>query len=279
MIEATRFPRVLRHTPGTINALAVNGAHKLAANHALIHYCSGAVFTFIPKNACTSLRVSLALANGAIASLDDWNWVHANNTTFAASLQDLARAPQTAVILRCPFRRLASVFLDKFVSRRPEFWKLYKFERGQIDPDRLSFRAFVEWLGKSGNVNLDSHWRPQAHFLVYQQYDQVFCMDDMDAFSTFFKAVTDQDFVDSRPFSGHETSGFAPSASDSHADTGLLELMVEKTQGRLPRAEDLYDDVLIDKVTRLYAEDLRLYEAHIGVSGLLFPDAWREGAR
>jgi len=270
-MDSPTLPRLLRHTPGTLDTLASNAAHRFATQYALVHYASGAVFTFIPKNACTSLRVSLAMANGAIADPADWGWVHQNNPTFAASLSELARATRTVVVLRCPFSRLASTFLDKIVSRDREFWALSRLSRDTISPDTLTFRQFVDWISRPGIFRADIHWRPQADFLVYDRYDAVFSMADIPGFATCFQQSTGQPFIDARPFSGHATSGYAASEGGCHADTPLLDLLLEKSKGRLPRPTDLYDAPLIAQVRRIYAKDLELYHDLIGAKGLLFP--------
>jgi hypothetical protein len=273
MGEAMHAPRLLRHTQGTTETLSQNKAHQFASQHALVHYASGAVFSFIPKNACTSLRVSLAMANGTIASTDDWTWVHKNNATFSASLTDLARASVTAVILRCPFRRLASTFLDKIVSRSGELWTLHRRSRDMIDPDRFTFRDFVGWIGKPGLLRADIHWRPQSDFLVYDDYDHVFGMEGVADFALFFEAATGQPFVDARGFSGHTTSVFETLDGDCHADTPLIDLLMAKAEGRLPSAHALYDDELAGRVARLFADDIALHEGLLGRSALLFPNA------
>lgn len=149
----------------------MNKAHVFAADHALCAYPSGAVYSFIPKNACTTLRVSLAMANGCIAGARDWTWIHNNNRTFIASLRDLAAASFTFTILRCPHARLASVFLDKFVGRRPEFWRLHAATRDRLHPETSTFRDFVALLDDPELLNHDMHWRPQVDFLVYDDYD------------------------------------------------------------------------------------------------------------
>lgn len=265
-------PRLLRHTPGTLEVLSKNAAHRLAAQHALVHYASGAVFTFIPKNACTSLRVSLALANGVIADPADWAWVHQNNPTFAATLPELVCASKTAVLLRCPFSRLASTFLDKIVSREREFGILQRAARDAINPDRLTFREFVDWIGRPGILRADIHWRPQTDFLVYERYDAVFGIAGLSVFAAWFEAATGQVFIDARPLSGHATSGFASREASCHADTPLLDLLVEKSKGFLPRPAELYDEALIAQTRRIYAKDLDLHLEWIGTEGLLFPE-------
>lgn len=264
MATLQHHPRLLRHTPGTIEALSKNAAHRLAAQHALVHYASGAVFTFIPKNACTSLRVSLALANGVIADPAEWAWVHQNNPTFAATLPELVCATKTAVVLRCPFSRLASTFLDKIVSREREFGILQRASRDAINPDTLTFREFVDWIGRPGILRADIHWRPQADFLVFQRYDAVFAMADLAGFAAWFEAATGQAFIDARPLSGHATSGHASRGATCHADTPLLDLLVEKSKGYLPRPADLYDEALIAQIRHIYANDLDLHLEWVG---------------
>ena len=89
----------------------------MAASHALKIYKTGAIDTFIPKNACSTMRLSVAIANCCIADASGFEWIHNNNDTFRANLEDLIRATYTFVILRDPFVRLASCFLDKIVPR------------------------------------------------------------------------------------------------------------------------------------------------------------------
>lgn len=125
---------LLRYARGEEVALSQNGAHGFAAQHALVHYTSGAVYSFIPKNACSTMRYSMAIANNCISGPEDWTWIHKNNGTFVATLPELVRAPYSFVILRCPHARLASVFLDKIVDRTPELWQLYRKMRDGFTP-------------------------------------------------------------------------------------------------------------------------------------------------
>lgn len=262
--------RLLRHTPGTLESLASNGGYRHASKHALQHYTSGAIFTFIPKNACTSLRVSLALANGAIADDSQWTWVHKNNSTFSADFPALARATSTAVILRCPFARLASVFLDKIVSRTSELWALRGQTGDMLDPDELTFRSFVQTISNPKLLRSNIHWQPQESFLVYAQYDHVFGMHQISEFSEHFENTTGQPFVDARNLTQHTTSQFKRLAGANHADTPLPKLTFEKAKGALPRAQDLYDDQIRTLVRKTYDADFRLYDELIGSEGLLF---------
>ena len=276
--SVTQAPRVFFHTPGTKASLAKNAAHQFAQRHALVHYASGAIFSFVPKNACTSLRTSLALANGAIGDVVDWNWVHKNNDTFSADLRELITASSTTILLRCPHKRLASTFLDKIVSRSGQLRLLRRRSPGTIDPDQFTFRQFVDHLTRRRFLRLDIHWRPQVDFFAYRNYDHVFGMHEVAAFADHFERLTGQPFADSRSFSGHVTSSYDAVPGALHADTPLSDLTKLKAEGKLPTPPSLFDDALTAQVATLYARDLTLYRTLLGRDGLLFPDVSPETA-
>ena len=80
--------RVLKYASSNYEPLGKNKKHQFAAAHALNIYSSNTIYSFIPKNACTTMRLSLALENGCIQSIKDFNWIHRNNATFSASLRN-----------------------------------------------------------------------------------------------------------------------------------------------------------------------------------------------
>lgn len=265
--------RLLRYARSDIGPLAGNRAHGFAADHALCVYPSGAVCTFIPKNACTSLRLSLAFANGCIATPDDWTWIHHNNRTFRADLRGLVTAPFTFVILRCPHARLASVFLDKIVGRRPEFWRLYGADRDRPDPDRLTFRDFVALLEEPALFALDIHWRPQEDFLVYEDYDLWVPLERLRDHLPAIEEGAGMAVHDARGLSGHGTDALVQEAG-AFADTPLHELAEMRRAGRAPAHGALYDDDLAHRVARAYAGDGRLCREKFGPGTLLFPQTF-----
>lgn len=114
------MPRFLKYATDSFGPLAQNHSHQLAQSHALCIYESDAIYSFIPKNACSTMRLSIARANGCIRKIKDFNWIHKNNSTFSASLSELAKARYSFVFLRDPFSRLVSVYFDKIVSRDPQ---------------------------------------------------------------------------------------------------------------------------------------------------------------
>lgn len=267
-------PRLLRFAGQTRINLAENPRHVYAANRALCHFASQAVYSFIPKNACSTLRLSLALANGCISSLDQWTWIHANNPTFRANLRDLATARFTFVILRCPHARLASVFLDKVVGRNLEYWQIFHNLRDTLDPDRFSFRDFVDFVTSTPErLKMNDHWRPQEDFLVYADYDAWYAVEVLAAARNDLADRIGLDLVDARPLTQHGTDRFALVEDPGCADMSLTEIAALQAKGRAPSHGALYDADLAAKVAQSYASDLALYRRRIGATTLTFPQA------
>ena len=68
------------------------------------------------------MRISLAKENGCSTEDCDFYWIHHNNQVFKADSRDLVTASYTFTIVRCPYVRLVSVYLDKFVERDVVAW-------------------------------------------------------------------------------------------------------------------------------------------------------------
>lgn len=264
-MTAPPHPRLLRFARKSFEPLVSNTAHQHAARYALCLYGANAVYSFIPKNACSTMRYSFALANGAITEPDEFYWIHHNNETFRASLRDLATAAYSFVILRDPYLRLASCFLDKLVGSEPVVWNFHQATKYRIAPERLSFRDFVSALKPILRAN--EHWRPQTDFLVYEQYDDYFCVEDFAAAERRLRERIGLDVKDARGLTRHGADQFtALEDGTCHADTPAHEIAAMKRGGKLPAARQLYDPALAEQVTTLYAGDIWLYQRNIGRS-------------
>lgn len=261
---------LLRHARHEMVRLEQNKAHGFAAGHALVHYASGAIYSFIPKNGCSTLRYSFARANNCIAGPEDWMWIHPNNGTFTAQLRDLVTAPFSFVILRCPHARLASVFLDKIVDKTPELWQLYRLTRDGIDLDTLTFRQFVALLTDSDIFKANIHWRPQADFLVYDVYSCVFALEDFGVAQETLRDRVGLEVHDARALTEHGTDRATLIREGCFADTPLTDLVALKRSGKLPAHAQLYDEALAQEVAGLYAEDMALYADHLDTRHLTF---------
>lgn len=265
------MPRLLRYSGKSYDNLNINGPHKFAQRHALNIYASEAVYSFIPKNACSTMRTTLAVANGCIADASDFNWIHQNNDTFSASLAELARAKYTFTILRCPYARLLSVYLDKFLDRTPVAWKYIDLHRRTIDIEDITFEFFVKSICKEAVRNSDIHWMPQTSFLVYEDYDDYFALENIPAMAVTLKEKIDLDLVDARPLTRHSTSGFRRSRRKHPYRLAPLELLGSKQQGSLPAPKSMFSDEMVRWVKRAYRGDIALYKRTFGAGNLLFP--------
>jgi hypothetical protein len=269
--------RLFRYTRGNLQFLAQNAAHQFASQHALSIYAVDAIYSFIPKNACSTMRYTLGLANGAIAGPEQFHWIHTNNLTFRASLAELAKAKYTFVILRDPYRRIASCYLDKMVDQTTVAWTYHALTGYRTAPAMLTFREFITRVKSLLRGN--EHWRPQVDFLIYEHYDDIFCLE---AFSDAILTLRNRiglEVQDARDLAAHGSEQFEPSDGDEpFADRPAHEIATLKRAGRIPRAAQLYDASLIAEVGQMYAADIAFYTRTMK-RPCLFPAVRREPAR
>lgn len=215
------------------------------------------------------MRYTIGIANGTIADQSDFNWIHANNTTFRASLAELVKAKYTFAILRDPYLRIGSCYLDKIVDQTAVAWQYHALTDYRTEPAMLTFREFVG--GLRSRLRSNEHWRPQLDFLVYEDYDDFFCLE---AFAEAVATLRDRiglDVYDARPLTKHGTDQFETlDGSKSVCDTPAHEIASLKRSGRIPRIEDLYDAFLITEVRSMYAADIAFYVKTIN-RPLVFP--------
>lgn len=129
----------------------------------------GLVYNRIKKNANTTTVMLLhELQSGTVSApqevkdeLPDYREL---------SLRDLRRLHDlhTFVVIRNPYSRLLSAFLDKF--RYPTNLERY----GNFSLDPVGFSRFVVWL-KDGGLNADGHWDLQKKLMLLplNAYDSV----------------------------------------------------------------------------------------------------------
>ena len=252
------------------NNLNQNAPHQFAMNYAMQVLNSNAVYSFIPKNGCSTLRLSVAIANGCISGAEQGHWIHANNQTFKPTLKDAATANYKFVVLRCPFRRLASVFLDKFVAKEPDAWQYRDLLKREVNLDDLTFDQFVKSLAVPPMKGANIHWKPQNLFLLYKEYDDYFALEHFDKAITTLKEKIDFDVVDARSLTGHGTDKFEMLNDDNFSKTSAFDIAVLKRAGKCPSHKALYTEELVQLVKKLYADDLALYSKRCDENDLLF---------
>jgi len=253
-----------------------NGAHSFAHRRALAVYGLGGVYTYIPKNACSTLRYSLAIHNGYLRPGDDPEWIHNNNATFIADRRLLAEAEYTFVVLRCPYRRLVSAYLDKVVGASVLARVLVAKSGAPEDieavraPDihALSFADFARICLSPPSGAVDSHWYPQINCLVYEDYDDWF---SVEAFDKATETLARHGLVvhDTRDRIAHSTASLEK-IEGRFANVPAGELYRMKLAGQVPLYESLYDDETRVVVAQNFASDIAVYRDKLGPEGLMF---------
>lgn len=211
----------------------------------------------------------MAFANGCIDSVEQGNWIHSNNATFNATLAEAIKAEYTFTILRCPLRRLVSVFMDKMVAKEPQAWQYRTKLKRQVDLDALTFRSFVNSLADNSLLRFDIHWRPQTDFLLYKNYQDYFCLENFSHAIKTLKERIDFDVMDARNLTNHGLEKHEKIDSQCFADTEAFDLAVLKRNGEIPDYASMYDQELFEVASKLYQADLKLYANKFGPKDLL----------
>lgn len=262
--------RKFRNSGNNNGTLRNNQPHNFAMQHALMLYRKNALYTFIPKNACSTFRYSIAVENGCIENESQINWIHANNQTFNPTLSEAIKVDYSFVVLRCPYARLASVFLDKIVSKENDAWQLRELQNRNFDLNSYTFYDFVKSLSKPHILNANIHWKPQSRFLLYKEYDDYFCFEKLNDAIISLKKKIGFEIIDTRKFIKHGTDRFEKVSDKNYSRASTFEIQEMMQNGLCPAHSALYNDAIKDIVGDLYKEDISLYIEKFGEEGLLF---------
>jgi hypothetical protein len=269
----------------------------IVQRHAIYIAPANAIYTFIPKNACTTLRYAAIRSNISCSDLNDkknsrfeLDTALAQIHRYVASPEQIASATYRFIVLRCPWSRLSSVFLDKVVDGKrsgrairlnaenqrystPVALGLHALHRigliPYLDPTRFTFRQFVDLIAAPSGLEIDHHWTPQAR-LALETYDDVFGMYDLKTAFARISEVTGMKIQDTRDLSGHATHRLKLLCDKCYADIPLAELNQMKQAGYAPHHKAFYDSALQRIVKDLYEEDLEFYINYLGPEGLAF---------
>ena len=254
--------RFLKNARLQYSPISDNKSYIFSLKHALSIYSIDAIYTFIPKNACSSLRYSTAIANGFIRDIGDLDWIHKNNIAFMPTQREIALAKYTFVVLRCPFTRVASCFFNQVVDGEIDF----KDTNGT--KLSISFNDFLRIINSQERHHRNQHWRNQSDFLHYERYDEYF---SLELFSKAIKLLGERGFQfhDTRDSLHHNTQSFERTDGDFNK-VKEIEIKKMKNEGVLPKYNAMFGDEEIKLVNEIYKDDIELYKSNFGVSNLLF---------
>lgn len=133
---------------------------------------------------------------------------------------------------------------------------------------RLSFSDFARLCLAPPSKTIDFHWIPQVAFLVYEDYDDWFSVEN-------FPAATDK--LRKIGFTVHDTRDLIPHSTyrDTKIEGAFSQVPASKiaelrSEGKVPDYSSLYDEETTAIVKSSYASDVRLYSDKIGPEHLLF---------
>lgn len=156
----------------------------------------------IGKNACSSLK-TLVAELGGLPRLQPGDDIHVlldkgpNNLFLLhrseTDIQTMLSDPSWMrfAVLRAPYDRLVSVYVEKFVRHRTQAGvritidpvlkrALNKDHLTEEDYERgISFRMFAQDLMSEPIERLDPHWRPQSLFLDHINYTHLYTVDNL----------------------------------------------------------------------------------------------------
>ena len=263
-------------TSGTKICIDSNERHEFARKFSLVHLQSNSICTWIPKNSCSSLRYSIAIANGAISNLNDISWIHQNNKSFCASNKELLTAKYSFVILRNPFKRLLSFYFDKICHND----NLQQDKSQELahkvfnTTDTTSFKDFVNTISKSPwLINEDIHTKKQCDFLIYTQYDDYFSLENYKDTPEHIHKKIGLELFDTRDTNSIFTTKGMKESDKFTPNSTAAENRKLFNDNIKPIPESMYTLDMLNKVADIYFADILLYMRTIK-NGWIELDPW-----
>jgi hypothetical protein len=168
------------------------------------------------------------------------------------------------VVLREPYERLVSVYVEKFIMHRFNEiqWQhigpvMAAIQGCAVDAvsyeTGVSFRDFVEYLIGLSPIQHDPHWRPQYMYLSGVPYTHVYTLGDMQKLREDLSRHTGMDIEIE-----HANS------SKGGREKQFIENAVEMNSKMLSGYSEIdsksfYDEQLFNKIRRYFALDYTLY--------------------
>jgi len=156
-------PVAISVLPRMYDRLVRRDQNSYTFHHNILIERRKAIYLFIPKVACSSLKLIFAREMGLMHEYEmDDNLPHAVNFPFAHSdeLNDRFADYTTFAFVRNPWDRLTSCYMDKIWNRFHPGFKRY----GILYP-KMPFEEFIESICIIPDALSDSHFRSQTSFL------------------------------------------------------------------------------------------------------------------
>jgi tetratricopeptide (TPR) repeat protein len=254
--------------------------YRCEPNFAFTDIPRGVQYVAIPKNACTLLKATFIMNSDFRDSyLASGQSIH---EFYAACVQKIprdaaiARNPARIVVLRDPFNRILSAYLNKFV--RPAMFDpgmaaivsrtvkhAQRIANVDPDPDRsITFAEFVGYLTVVPDIECDVHWLPQhricgANMSIYTHVGRFERLDaTLDYLATQHNIIPETSIDAHIRHSETHITRYDPACPLSAPWKALPADLRDYSTG-YPPAEAFYTDELREAVLRRYAIDAALH--------------------
>lgn len=248
-------------------------------NFYLVEHSHKIIYCPIGKNACTLLKnmlltISPEQEKYQQSKLKMHEYIDKHKDFF--TLKDFSYLDRSDyfkfIVIRNPFKRLVSTYVDKFVNRRnnkdphalPVIKNVYKYFGLEPNYARsITFSQFIDYLLRTDDRHLDGHWRPQS---VYFTSDLV----KFDFIGQFEKLDTVINHLEKQlnikidaNISKHRLD-----YKDFASKEKFYNIYPEQLSKlpATPRSQQFYIPQLEEKVKIRYAEDIAIYEQEFNVN-------------
>lgn len=251
---------------------AVTTAKLWTERNYLINHQYKIIYCPIPKNACTLLKMAILEHSHELAKYEQSDrhihgYIKANYAEVKLTNFAYLERPDyfKFVILRDPFKRLVSAYLNKFVKpRKPSpivkdvIKEVYEYSGKEADYEKsITFTEFVNYLARTEDYNLNSHWRPQHTFLGQDlfKFDLIGQLENLEAAIKIIEERTGLKIKNEK--TKNMTNYRVATNNEKFHEQSPQELRLLKV---FPTATQFYTPELKQLVAIKYAEDLKIYE-------------------
>jgi len=243
------------------------------AGYYIINEKLKAVYCSIPKNACTLFKTMMVEHSELKESFElSGETIHRFLSQRARDvgvhhLLDCLDSDEyfKFVVLRAPFERLVSGYLDKFAKHeRPEpfvqevIMSVQHSLGTQRDVEQsITFEQFVDYLVRTPDEQLNDHWKPQTNFVASVGFDFVGQFESLDAVRNLIEQTLNIDI--SENVSAHATQyyHFEENKEGFHS---LSPHQLRNLPG-LPTASNLLTSCLQSKLCSRFPQEIAMYKS------------------
>ena len=240
-----------------------------------MYYCESQslIATLIPKNASSFVKTLFAWYDADEPEFDAaakkaFSDIHNrfNGLLLVKNFQEIERAKQSFIILRCPYRRAVSGFIDKFVIAPEEaiFQGIIRTARKEIDS--ITFSDFVNAIKNSPDSWLDPHFRSQYSYVIFEKYDHFFCVEDSESLKGFLETKA--------PDALKVINELAPKGINKKQYTttdveNAYSFTVDKlrnlyiNENKIPSEKCFFNRIIIRNLSQRYSDDISYYKNNV----------------